>query len=160
MAAANCDFVILRTAWVYAPYGKNFVRTMLVLAETRGEVRVVADQHGCPTYAPDIADAIIQIARNLLRDRLDPRMRGAFHLSGTGETTWAALADAIFEHLAGKGGRRPILASITSAEYPTAARRPSNSRLNCAKLTNIHGIELPHWQDSVATCLERLSSRG
>src|SRR4029077_2312951 len=100
VAAATDEYVILRTAWVYAPYGKNFVRTMLALAETRDEVRVVADQHGCPTYAPDIANAIIRIAHNLLKDRPDPRMRGIFHLAGTGETTWAGLADAIFEYLA------------------------------------------------------------
>jgi dTDP-4-dehydrorhamnose reductase len=158
VAAANRDHVILRTAWVYAPYGKNFVRTMLALADTREEVRVVSDQHGCPTYAPDIADAIIRIAHNLLKDRSDPRMRGIFHLAGTGETTWAGLAEAIFEYLAGKGRRRPILTPITSAEYPTPARRPANSRLNCAKLASIHGIKLPPWQDSLATCLKRLTN--
>jgi len=158
VAAANCDLVILRTAWVHAPYGKNFVRTMLALAETREEVRVVADQRGCPTYAPDIADAIIRTAHNLLKDRSDPRMRGIFHLAGTGETTWAGLADAIFEYLAGIGLRRPILTPITSAEYPTPARRPANSRLNCAKLASIHGVKLPPWQDSLATCLKRLTN--
>jgi dTDP-4-dehydrorhamnose reductase len=157
VAAAHGDHVILRTAWVYAPYGKNFVRTMLALAETRDEVRVVADQHGCPSYAPDIADAVIGITRNLLRDRSDPCLRGVFHLAGAGETTWAGLADAIFEYLGGKGRRRPILTPITSAEYPTPARRPANSRLNCARLANIYGIKLPHWQDSLATCLDRLT---
>jgi dTDP-4-dehydrorhamnose reductase len=160
VAAANCDLVILRTAWVYAPYGVNFVRTMLALAETRPEVRVVADQRGCPTYAPDIAGAIIRIARNLLKDRSDPRIRGIFHLAGTGETTWAGFADAIFGYLSEKGRRRATLIPITSAEYPTLARRPANSRLNCAKLASIHGIELPHWQDSLATCLERLTSEN
>jgi dTDP-4-dehydrorhamnose reductase len=160
VAAANRDLVILRTAWVYAPYGKNFVRTMLALAEAREEVRVVADQCGCPTYAPDIADAIIRIAHNLLKDRSDPRLRGVFHLTGTGETTWAGLADAIFEYLAGKGMRRPILTPITSAEYPTPARRPANSRLNCAKLASIYGIELPHWSTSLRNCLERLTSHA
>ncbi len=158
VAAANCDHVILRTAWVYAPYGNNFVRTMLALAEMREEVRVVADQRGCPTYAPDIADAIIRIAHNLLKDGSDPRLRGIFHLAGVGETTWAGFAETIFEYMAGMGLRRPILTPITSAEYPTRARRPANSRLNCAKLARIHGIELPHWRDSLATCLERLTN--
>jgi dTDP-4-dehydrorhamnose reductase len=160
VAAVHGDHVILRTAWVYAPYGKNFVQTMQALAETREEVRVVADQHGCPTYAPDIANAVIGIARNLLRDRSDLRMRGIFHLAGTGETTWAGLAEAIFEYLAAKGRRRPILTPITSAEYPTPARRPLNSRLNCVKLARIHGFELPYWRDSLAACLERLTSSG
>jgi dTDP-4-dehydrorhamnose reductase len=159
VAAANSDHVILRTAWVYAPYGKNFVKTMLALAEIREEVRVVSDQHGCPTYAPDIADAIIGVAHNLLRERFDPRLRGIFHLAGTGETTWAGFAEAIFIFLAGKGLCRPILTPITSAEYPTPARRPANSRLNCAKLAGVHGIRLPHWSGSLATCLERLTLR-
>ena len=158
VAAANCDHLILRTSWVYAPYGKNFVRTMLALAETREEVRVVADQRGCPTYAPDIAQAIIRIARSLLEDRSDSRLRGVFHLAGTGETTWAGLAGAIFEYLAGRGRRHPMLRPITSAEYPTPARRPANSQLNCARLASIHGIQLPHWRESLTSCLERLTS--
>jgi dTDP-4-dehydrorhamnose reductase len=157
VTAGRSDHVILRTAWVYAPYGKNFVRTMLALAETREEVRVVADQRGCPTYAPDIADAIIRIARNLLKYRSDPNLRGVFHLAGTGETSWVGFAEAIFEFLAAKGMGRPVLTPITSAEYPTAARRPANSRLNCAKLASIHGIGLRFRRDSLATCLERLT---
>jgi dTDP-4-dehydrorhamnose reductase len=160
VAAADCDHVILRTAWVYAPYGKNFVRTMLALAGDRKEVRVVADQRGCPTYAPDIADAIVRIAGNLLKDRSDPGLRGVFHLAGAGETTWAGFADAIFEYLVAIGRSRPILTPIASAEYPTPALRPANSRLNCAKLARMHGIQLPHWSHSLRICLERLTSRS
>ena len=131
VAAATDDHVILRTAWVYAPYGKNFVRTMLALAESRDEVRVVADQLGSPTYAPDIAVAIVGIARNLLRNPCDPLLRGIFHLAGSGETSWAGFASAIFAFLAAKGLRKPVLTPIASADYPTPARRPANSRLNC-----------------------------
>jgi dTDP-4-dehydrorhamnose reductase len=119
-------------------------------------VRVVADQHGCPTYAADIARAIIAIAHNLLKYRSDPSPRGIFHLAGTGETSWAGFAETIFEFLARRGLRRPVLTPITSAEYPTPARRPANSRLNRAKLASIHGSKLPHWQNSLVTCLERL----
>jgi dTDP-4-dehydrorhamnose reductase len=142
VAAATAEHVTLRTAWVYAPYGKNFVRTMLALAQSRDEVRVVADQHGCPTYAPDIAVAVIGIARNVLRNPSDPLLWGTFHLAGSGETSWAGFASAIFAFLAAKGLRRPTLIPIASAEYPTPARRPANSRLNCAKLARVHGIEL------------------
>lgn len=157
--AGNIDgYVILRTAWVYAPYGKNFVRKMVGLAQSRDEVRVVADQNGCPTYAPDIANAVIGIAQNILKTQSDPHLRGIFHLAGRGETSWAGFAAAIFEFLAGKGLRRPLLMPITSAEYPTPARRPANSRLNCAKLARIHGIELPHWSASLRNCLERLTN--
>jgi dTDP-4-dehydrorhamnose reductase len=158
VAAAGDDHVILRTAWVYAPYGKNFVRTMLALAETRDEVRVVNDQVGSPTYAPDIAVAIIRIARNLVENRSDARLRGVFHLAGSGEISWAGFASAIFTFLAAKGLRTPVLTPIASAEYPTAARRPGNSRLNCAKLARVHGIKLPAWPDSLGICLQRLTS--
>jgi dTDP-4-dehydrorhamnose reductase len=157
VAAASGNHLILRTSWVYAPYGKNFVRTMLALAESRDEVRVVDDQYGCPTYAPDLAVAIVSIARNLLRSPSDPRLRGIFHLAGSGETNWAGFASAIFDFLAVRGLRRPTLTPIASADYPTPARRPPNSRLNCAKVARIHGIELPSWRDSLGICLEQLT---
>jgi dTDP-4-dehydrorhamnose reductase len=156
VAASTGEHIILRTAWVHAPFGKNFVRTMLALAQSRDEVRVVADQHGCPTYAPDIAVAIIGIARNILRNRSDPALRGIFHLAGSGETSWAGFAGAIFAFLAKQGLRNPVLTPIMSAEYPTPARRPANSRLNCGKLAQVHGIKLPFWRDSLEICLERL----
>jgi dTDP-4-dehydrorhamnose reductase len=156
VTAATDEHVILRTAWVYAPYGKNFVRTMLALAQSRDEVRVVADQFGSPTYAPDIAVAIVAITRNLLRRPSDPLLRGVFHLAGSGETSWAGFATAIFAFLAAKALRKPALTSITSADYPTPARRPANSRLNCAKLARVHGIELPSWRDSLRICLGRI----
>jgi dTDP-4-dehydrorhamnose reductase len=158
VATIACDHVILRTAWVYAPYGKNFVRTMLGLAQTRDEVRVVSDQLGCPTYAPDIAMAIIAVARDLVSKPNDPRLRGVFNLAGGGETTWADFAAAIFSFLAGKGMRTPMLTPIASADYPTAARRPANSRLDCGKLERVYGIKLPAWRSSLVNCLERLTS--
>lgn len=153
-ASQNC--VIVRTAWVYAPYGRNFVRTMLALAQTKDEVRVVNDQYGSPTYAPDIAVAIIAIARNLLSNPSDPLLRGVFHLAGSGETSWAGFASAIFAFLAMQGLRVPALTGIATADYSTRARRPANSRLDCAKLARVHGITLPSWRDSLEACLERL----
>jgi dTDP-4-dehydrorhamnose reductase len=158
VAAATSDYVILRTAWLYAPYGKNFVRTMIGLAQSRNEVRVVADQNGCPTYAPDIANAVISIAHNLLKSPFDRTLRGIFHFAGRGETTWADFAAAIFACLSSKGLKRPALTYITSAEYPTPAARPLNSRLNCTKLARIHEVRAPQWRDSLAICMERLTS--
>jgi dTDP-4-dehydrorhamnose reductase len=165
VAKATPNHVILRTAWVYSPYGKNFVLTMLRLAETRPELRVVADQFGAPTYAHDIATAIVRIAKNLTA--CDPSAQGVsdslfglFHLTGTGETNWAEFAAAIFEFAAARGMKIPTLISIGSAEYPTPAKRPANSRLNNTKLLKIHGIKLPPWQDSLRICLERLSPPG
>jgi len=155
VAAAWDNHVIARTAWVYAPFGANFVRTMLRLAESRDSVRVVADQLGCPTYAPDIAAAVLTMAGRLVRDQ-DPALRGVFHLSGGGETCWADFSRAIFAGLAERGGKQVSVENIGTADYPTPARRPANSRLSCVKLAELYGIELPPWRDSLADCLDRL----
>ncbi|SRR5260221_140586 len=156
VAAATDDHVIVRTAWVYSPYGKNFVRTMLTLAQNRDEIRVVADQDGCPTYAHDVAVAIVAIARNLLDRADDEQLRGIFHLACAGETNWAEFASAIFESLSVLGKPIPTVKPITTAEYPTPARRPANSRLDCSKLARLHGIRLPPWRASLRECLSRL----
>jgi dTDP-4-dehydrorhamnose reductase len=155
VAAATHDLVIVRTAWVYSPYGKNFVRTMLALAQDRHEIGVVADQYGCPTYACDIAVGIIAISKNLLGRPLDQRLRGIFHMAGAGETNWAEFAASIFDSLRLAGKNAPKVKPIVTAEYPTPARRPANSRLDCTKLMRIHGIRLPSWQASLKDCLAR-----
>ncbi len=155
VAAGNSDHAILRTAWVYSPYGKNFVRTMLQLAATRGEISVVADQHGTPTSAQDIADGIIRVARNLKIDGA-PRLRGVFHLTGQGEATWAEFAETIFALSRQAGGPFARVTAIPSSTYPTPARRPPNSRLDSSKIAREHGIELPHWRDALAVCMARL----
>lgn len=157
VAASNPDHAILRTAWVYSEYGNNFVKTMLRLGETRDEINVVSDQFGCPSSANDIATAIVEIARRLSSDP-SPRLRGVFHLSGTGETNWADFARQIFAFSAENGGKSVVINDITTAQYPTPARRPVNSRLDCSKLEEIYGIRLPNWQTStraVVTALAR-----
>ena len=153
--AATRNHAILRTAWVYSPFGANFVKTMLRVAGSRDELSVVADQQGCPTSALDMADAILRVARNLV-ERPDPALRGIFHMSGAGETTWAAFADAIFAASRAAGGPSARIKPITTAEYPTPARRPANSRLDCSKLTRLHGATLPAWQGAVERCVTRL----
>jgi dTDP-4-dehydrorhamnose reductase len=155
VAAASGNHCILRTSWVYAPYGNNFVRTMLSLAG-RDELKVVADQQGCPSYAPEIARAIIAIARNLLDQPDESGLRGIFHLAGEGETTWADFSEAIFALLHERGLPIPMVNRVTSSEYPTAARRPMNSRLNCTRLAKMHGIQLPPWRSSLRVCIDRL----
>jgi dTDP-4-dehydrorhamnose reductase len=157
VAAATRDHVIVRTAWVYSPYGKNFVQTMLTLAQSRDEVSVVADQYGCPTYAHDIAVGIVAIGRNLLDRPQCEQLRGIFHLASAGETNWAGFASAIFESLRLLGKRVPKVTPITSAQYPTPARRPANSRLDCSKLERGYNIRLPSWRTSLMACLERLT---
>ncbi|UXS03428.1 dTDP-4-dehydrorhamnose reductase [Agrobacterium tumefaciens] len=144
---SNANHAILRTAWVYSQYGNNFVKTMLRLAETKDEINVVADQFGCPTSANDIAQAIIVIAKRLVEDP-SPDLRGVFHLSGSGETTWAGFAKQIFAFSMAEGGKPMTVNAIKTAQYPTPAKRPANSRLDCSKLEKTYGIKLPDWQSS------------
>jgi dTDP-4-dehydrorhamnose reductase len=158
VTAGTRDHVIVRTAWVYSLYGKNFVQRMLTLAQNRDEVSVVADQYGCPTYAHDIAVGIVAIGRNLLDRPQYEQLRGIFHVACAGETTWAGFASAIFESLRLLGKRIPKVTPITTAEYPTPARRPANSRLDCSKLERVHNIRLPSWRTSLIACLERLTN--
>jgi dTDP-4-dehydrorhamnose reductase len=154
--AERCeDSVILRTAWVYSPFGANFVRTMLRLNETRDEVGVVADQRGNPTSALDIADALIAIAGRVKTDSA-PALRGVFHLTGSGEATWADFAESIFHEAAARGRRLTRVKRIATADYPTPARRPANSRLDNEKLSRVYGFRLPEWRPSVAVCCARL----
>jgi len=155
IAATHPDHVILRTAWVYSPFGANFVKTMLRLGETRDEVGVVADQLGNPTNALDIADALIVIARRLVDDA-SPGLRGVFHMTGQGDASWADFAEATFA-IAERHGRRPVrVKRITTADYPTPARRPANSRLDNTKLEERFGVSLPQWRTSLETCVNRL----
>lgn len=156
VADGNPNHAILRTAWVYSPFGRNFARTMLTLARTRDDVRVVADQRGTPTNALDIADGVIVVLRNLLARPEASELRGIFHMTGGGETTWAGFAAAIFAASAAGGGPAARVLPIPTSEYPTPARRPANSRLDNTKLANAHGIRLPHWQQSLPRCIDRL----
>lgn len=155
VAAANPAHVILRTAWVYSPFGNNFVKTMLRLAETRDKLGVVSDQTGCPTSALDIADAIFEISRRL-QTSTDPSLYGIFHLSGSGVATWADLAELIFEALAANGGKAVHVDHIATADYKTAATRPANSRLSGDKLSAVYGLTLPDWKVSAKAVVERL----
>ena len=156
LAAATGNHAILRTAWVYSPFGGNFVKTMLRLAADREELRVVDDQRGSPTSALDIAAAVLTVARNL-RDRPEEeRLRGIFHLGGTGECSWAEFAREIFAMSAALGGPSARIVPISTAEYPTPAARPKNSRLSTTKLEAAHGVAMPQWQTSTRRVVERL----
>ncbi len=149
------NHVILRTAWVYSPFGNNFVKTMLRLGETRDELNVVADQHGCPTYAPEIARALLAVAQRVASDN-DPNLRGIFHLTGQGETTWAGFAQAIFAGAEARGRKAVKVNDIPTSAYPTPARRPANSRLSGEKLFNTYDLRLDPWQASLEDCLDQL----
>jgi dTDP-4-dehydrorhamnose reductase len=156
VAAAAPDHAILRTAWVYSPFGRNFVRTMLRLGAERQEVSVVADQTGCPTSALDIADAVLHVSRNLLSRPDDVGLRGVFHMAAEGEASWAVMAEAIFADAATLGRGAVRVRPIATADYPTPARRPANSRLDSAKLAAVHDVRLPHWRGALRDCVTRL----
>jgi dTDP-4-dehydrorhamnose reductase len=155
IAQTHPNHVILRTAWVYSPYGANFVKTMLRLGETREEVGVVCDQIGNPTSALDIADALILISRRVAGDK-SAELRGVFHMTGEGEASWAQFAEAIFEAARPRGQGETRIKPITTADYPTPAQRPPNSRLDNSKLQGRYSVSLPHWRGSVEDCVDRL----
>lgn len=152
------NVAILRTAWVYSPFGNNFVKTMLRLADERDEISVVDDQWGNPTSALDIAGGLIAVAENMASSD-DVRLRGIFHMTAAGATTWAGFAETIFEASAHRGGPMARVRRIATSDYPTAARRPANSRLDCTKLERAHGVRLPDWKSSVNSVVERLVGR-
>ena len=155
---ATHDHAILRTSWVHAPHGGNFVRTMLRLAAERDEVRVVADQRGCPSYAPDIADAVLVVARRLLAGG-EGAARGTFHLAGEGEATWADLAEAVFAASTARGGPGARVTRIATADYPTRAERPADSRLDTSRFQAVFGHAMPGWRSGVERCVDALRSR-
>ncbi len=147
--------VILRTAWVFGVHGQNFVKTMLRLGAERAELRIVADQRGCPTEAADIARAIARIAAAVLRPDAAPRF-GTFHYAGAPATTWHGFAEAIFRRVAARGRPVPRLTAITTGEYPTPARRPANSMLATAKLAQAYAIAPCDWPAALDRVLAAL----
>jgi len=153
--AEHDDVAVLRTAWVYSPFGANFVRTMLRVAQSREAVSVVADQHGNPTSALDVARAILTVADNL---RASPaaELRGVFHMAGRGDASWADLAEHVFAASAERSGPSARVERIGTADYPTPAKRPVNSRLDCRRLSAAHGVTMPDWRVSATAVVQRL----
>ena len=156
VAQANPRCAIVRTSWVFSPFGQNFVKTMLRLGETRDEINVVADQWGGPSYGLDLADALIAMSAAMHSRPDEAGLAGVFHMSGAGETNWAELTQAVFDEAA-EHGRKPVKVSpIATAQYPTPAARPANTRLDTSKLARQFGLALPDWRSSVADCVRRL----
>ena len=148
--AAGGPHVILRTSWVFSAHGSNFVKTMLRLGAERQVLRVVADQTGGPTPAAAIAAACLTIADRLRRD---PELSGTHHIAGAPDTTWAGFARVIMDmaHLPTR------IEEITTADWPTPARRPANSRLDCAALEQAFGIPRPDWRAGLSAVLSELN---
>jgi dTDP-4-dehydrorhamnose reductase len=146
--------VIMRTSWVYAAHGGNFVRTMLRVGAERDSLRVVADQNGTPTFAGDIADAALSIAAKVVGEDAVPW--GTYHYTAKGQTTWHGFAEAIFDIAEPTLGRRPLIEAIATSEYPTPARRPVNSVLDCAKIDANFAPPRRPWREGLAEVLDEM----
>jgi dTDP-4-dehydrorhamnose reductase len=155
--AANPRHVILRTSWLFSPYRKNFVKTILRLATERDRLSVVADQRGCPTAARDVAKACLDIA---IRCASEPERApyGVYHFAGAGEASWFDFACAIVEQAAGRLGRSPEVVPIPTVDYPTAAARAADTRLDCTAVGRDFGIAPPPWRAAVENTIDRLLS--
>jgi dTDP-4-dehydrorhamnose reductase len=153
--AQHPDAIILRTAWVYSPFGRNFVKTMLDLARTRDQMSVVGDQRGNPTSANDIADAVLTIIE---RWSSEPALGAGecYHCAGSGEATWYDLARHIFETSRAIGGPFSEVTPISSSEWPTKAKRPRNSRLDCSKVLRDFAFQAANWRPSIDDVVLRL----
>ncbi|MDR6790422.1 dTDP-4-dehydrorhamnose reductase [Sphingomonas sp. BE138] len=145
---------IVRTAWVVSAHGSNFVKTMLRVGAERGALRVVADQHGSPTSAADLADTLARIAIRLAGDGEAPT--GTFHFSNAGATTWAGFAEEIFRQSRARGGATASVEGIATSEYPTPARRPANSLLAHDAIERAYGITPRAWPDALGDILDDL----
>ena len=150
--------VILRTSWVYAAHGGNFVRTMLRLGAERDELGVVADQAGTPTSAGDIAEAALSIAEQVAAGRDDAW--GTYHFTAKGSTTWHGFAEEIFRRAEPVLGKRPKVNAITTADFPTPARRPANSVLDCSRIDAVLAPPRRSWQEGLADVLSELLADG
>lgn len=157
VAASGCRHLVLRTSWVYASRGRNFLRTVQRLAAERDELRIVDDQVGAPTSARLVADATAHLIRGATAEAADGRfVSGVLHLTAGGSTSWHGFAAAIVEGLRVRGAklRCERIVGIPTVEYPTPARRPRNSRLDCSTLEQRFGLLLPDWQHGLALCLD------
>lgn len=157
--AANPRSVILRTSWVYSAHGKNFVRTMINAGAKNPQLKVVGDQSGNPTSSDDLAQAIFDIIAKIEAEGWKDSYAGIYHASGQGEATWHGLAVTTLEEAAKHGQAMPEVLAIRTQDWPTPAKRPQDSRLDCGKLERVFGVKLPEWRDSVAHTVRKLFAK-
>ncbi|CAI2794615.1 dTDP-4-dehydrorhamnose reductase [Pseudomonas fluorescens group sp.] len=151
IAAVGGDYLILRTSWVYSSHGKNFLLTMQRLLQEKPQMRIVADQIGAPTWAGSIARSTRALIERWQAG--EPGEWGIYHLTNQGETSWFGFAEAIGAHLRTQGKACAELEAIPSSAYPTPAKRPLNSRLDCSRLQQQWHVSQPSWQDALRECL-------
>jgi dTDP-4-dehydrorhamnose reductase len=153
--AVGCNHLIFRLCWVYGARGQNFMLTMMRLARERETLRVVADQIGSPTWSRMIAEATALALKQTLTASAPSAFNGVYHLRAGGETNWHAFASRIIELMPPAERKCKAIEAITTADYPTPARRPAYSVMSCDKLRRTFGIELPHWEQSLQHVLDQ-----
>jgi len=167
LASTGAAHLIFRTSWVYSSRGKNFLLTILRLAQQKEELRIVNDQHGAPTWSRDLARMVAHVMRTtsgtttLSSLHAVRAVEGIYHAAGSGATTWFGFAQEFLRQAAAARAEVKFarLIPISSSEYPTPARRPTNSRLNCARLHKLFGFTLPPWQESAAAVISEALSK-
>jgi len=148
IAATGCRHVVLRTSWVYAAQGRNFLHTMLRLGRERQQLKIVDDQIGAPTSAEAITEATLAVLRQLAANSQGTEASGVYHLTCAGQTSWCGFARAIFAAFAARQ-KPPEVIPIPTEAYPTPAQRPRNSRLNCEKFARQFGFRMPQWENAL-----------
>ena len=170
LAESKAAHLIFRTSWVYSSGGKNFLLTILRMAQERPELRIVADQHGAPTWSRDLARLVVYVMRWLEGRSAESgssvvevvrSLQGVYHAVNAGETTWFGFAQEFLSHFAAARPNASFarLVPVPSSEYPTPARRPVNSRLDCSRLKDVFGYTMPAWQDSAAAVVSEVLQR-
>ena len=156
--ASGCKHLIFRTSWVYGPRGSNFLLTILRLAHEREELRIVDDQIGAPTSSEAIAQATFQVIKKCVLEHRSVTLArsGTYHMTASGHVSWFGFASEIIRQCADQSLRLRKVIPIPTSEYPTPARRPFNSRLNCLKLADTFGVSLPGWREGLAAVVESL----
>ena len=150
---SGCKYIIIRTAWLYSEYGKNFVKTMLRLTSEKETIKVVNDQRGCPTYAGDLARVIYDIVEE---SKYNSR-EGIYHYVGGGDCSWYEFTQEIARIA---GNDKCEIMPCTTGEYPTVAHRPQYSVLSTEKIEKAFGIEVPYWKESLGGCIERIQNEN
>ena len=157
VAAANPAHVIIRTGWVYSPFGRNFVTSVLQRARSEDAMQFVSDQTGAPTYAIHLADALLEIANRLVRSP-DPVLFGTYHLAGKGSASWYDMADRILQRSTELNGPSAELQPISTNQFPSRSPRPSHACLDCSKANQVFALSLPGWRDGIDDCVRRILS--
>jgi dTDP-4-dehydrorhamnose reductase len=154
----NPEHAVIRTAWVYSPFGRNFPKTMMALARDRDTLSVVSDQYGNPSSALDLADGLLALLKRWSRDT-SASMGETYHLAGSGSASWSQFAEHVLEECRSRGAPSATVLPISTAEWPTKAARPTNSTLNCDKFARDFGFSMPEWKLSATQTVKRLAGQ-